>query len=123
MSLLTRSLFLRCGVLCCLLFTSVNLSAAPQPTQKDWKQSIIDDIDFIHHAYEVTYAPGIWKQDFFKRDFSEDILRAKMRVMDMEKSSQKDTHTVLRDLIYSLKDYHVQILFTSTEWGLIFLFS
>lgn len=105
----------RITIFLCLLVTP--LLGDDQPPHKDWRQFILNDIDFIHHAYETQYAPVNWKRDYLDCDFNAAVLTAKEKVLGMKKYSAKDTHTILRNMMRTLKDYHVSIHFISTEFA------
>lgn len=103
----------------CFLVTSFTISAVSPSPQKDWKKMVMDDIDFVHHAYETSYAPVNWKRNYMDVDFNQSVLEAKTKIMDMSQPSPWKIRQILKQLLSSLKDYHVGIYFHSTELAIL----
>ncbi|MFN0064773.1 MAG: protease-like activity factor CPAF [Chlamydiales bacterium] len=106
-----KSYLLLLLTLICISFTKY------QPPEENSlsKRRMLKDLDFIHSVFEVKYAPLQWKKDFADWDLKQAIEHAKQKVDCQPQPSVKDFHKILRAFFQSAKDYHVGIVFLSTE--------
>ncbi|SCA63386.1 Uncharacterized protein TC_0248 [Chlamydiales bacterium SCGC AG-110-P3] len=98
-----------------LFIVSAPLSARAEAGDELMRSKMLSDIDTMHNLFSYRYAPVEWKEHFASWTLEEATERAKERVMTLRKPTAKEFHRILRDFCYSMKDYHVGILFCSTE--------
>ncbi|NGX53919.1 MAG: hypothetical protein K1000chlam4_00640, partial [Chlamydiae bacterium] len=79
------------------------------------KRRMISDLDFIKSVFEVKYAPRAWKQEYNGWDLDAEVENAKNKVLNDPQPTVKNFHVILKELFNSACDYHVGILFYSTE--------
>ncbi len=96
-----------------LLLVTVSLQAAI-PTALV-KKRMLSDLDFIKSVFEVKYAPAEWKQEYAGWNLDTEVDKAKERITNDPQPTVKKYHRILRDMFNSTCDYHVGIVFYSTE--------
>ncbi len=88
------------------------LPAAPDRSAKD---KMLSDLDVIHNAFEVGYAPKEWKQSYAGWNLDVEILKAKEKIQTTPIMTPKIYQHIIRNFFNSTKDYHVSVTFWSTE--------
>lgn len=73
------------------------------------------DIDVIQNTFNVKYAPAEWKKRYAGWDLNTEIELTKDRVRALEEPNVKNYQRTIRQFFQSTKDYHVGVLFWSTE--------
>jgi hypothetical protein len=89
------------------------LPAASFEEQK--KTQMIQDLEVIKHHFEVGYAPAKWKKEYAGWDLEEAFKHAKNEILAIPRITTKQFQLIVRDFIHTMKDYHVDVLFFSTE--------
>lgn len=84
-------------------------------SELECKLAMTRDLDFIQGAFEVRYAPAEWKKNHAGWDLNTEIDRAKRAVEALSRPSVKDYQCILKSLFNSPRDFHVGVLFFSTE--------
>lgn len=79
------------------------------------KRRVLADLDTIHHIFEVKYAPMKWKGEFANWNLDQAIEEAKNKIQSLSNPTLKECQVVIRDFFNSTRDYHVGIVFYSTE--------
>lgn len=98
------------------LFLDTSLSAISPSSIKDHKkQQMIQDLEVIKHNFEVGYAPLEWKREYAGWDIDEAFEAAKEEILATPLITTKQFQQIARNFIHSMKDYHVNIGFISTE--------
>ncbi|MCB1111080.1 MAG: protease-like activity factor CPAF [Chlamydiales bacterium] len=67
------------------------------------------------NTFSVQYAPADWKRQHSGWDLKTEIIQTLERIRDPQNVSVKKFQRVIRDFIYSMSDYHVNVRFHSTE--------
>ena len=76
------------------------------------EKEMIHDLEVIRHAVETKYAPKRWKMELFGWSLEKSFLKAKA---DVKKAKTvTDFQKIVKNLLFSTKDYHVGVLFYST---------
>jgi len=83
------------------------------------QESMLKNLDFIHTIFQFHYAPGEWKNKYCKWDLNQEIQNAKDKVLNNEKKTFKDYQLIVRDFFKSTRDYHVNVVFHSTESAIL----
>jgi len=89
-------------------FISLNLAANP-------KNGMIHDLEFVKHLFEVGYAPAEWKKENDGWDLNHEFNNSVLEIQNSKDISLKQYQHIIRNFASSTKDYHVGILFYSTE--------
>lgn len=76
---------------------------------------VFGDLDIIKNAFQVSYAPAEWKMKYSGWELDAEIEKAKSRILSTPNLSIKEYQRIVRDFLNSTKDYHVRVLFYSTE--------
>lgn len=85
-------------------------------TFEDQKKSrMIQDLEVIKHHFEAGYAPAQWKKEYAGWDLNEAFESAKNQILTTPSITTKQFHQIVRTFINSMKDYHVDVSFFSTE--------
>lgn len=66
-------------------------------------------------VYSAEYAPADWKMKFANWDLNNEIAKATAEVQSRPNMTLQESRDILKNFIYSMRDYHVSIRFTSTE--------
>ncbi len=73
------------------------------------------DIEILKHFLETRYAPLEWKAEFFGWNLEREVQIAKLKILKYGYPSTKQCQRAIADLMASLRDYHVGVVFYSTE--------
>jgi len=96
-----------------LALASVSLGAG---TDADaLKQLMKNDLGAVKAVYASRYAPKAWKEEHFNWDLEAEYEIACWRIQAMESPTTKQFQQVLKGFLDSTRDYHVMVLFYSTE--------
>ncbi len=99
-----------------LTLFQMRLCAIETPSsEEDRKWQMINDLKVIKHHYEVSYAPLAWKKSYWNWDIDIAYKEAKKKILSTPSITSKQFHQILRTFVNSMKDYHVDISFYSTE--------
>lgn len=79
------------------------------------KNRMIKDVEFIQNTLEITYAPAEWKKEYCGWDLGMQASIAKKLIMNTENITTKQYQRILRDFLYTTRDYHMSVGFHSTE--------
>lgn len=99
-----------CSFLLLTLF-STTLFANPPLVQK----RALSDLESIRNLFEVQYAPTQWKKEYANWCLHQSIENAKNKILNARNPSLKDCQIILRDFCNTARDYHVGLVFFSTE--------
>lgn len=86
-------------------------------TEAQKKEEMIRDLEVIRHTYNIVYAPFQLKKELFGYEWEEAFEQAKNQVNSTPRITVKEFHQIVRKFLGSLKDYHVQANFYSTEYA------
>jgi len=89
-------------------FISLNLTANP-------KNGMIQDLQFVKHLFEVGYAPAEWKKENDGWDLNQEFNNSALEIQNSKDITLKQYQQILHNFVSSTKDYHVSIIFYSTE--------
>lgn len=92
------------------ILASVQASAA-----NDLADDVLLNLYTMKSVYRATYAPADWKKKFANYDLESEFSKAVAAIQANPQLTLADAHKILMDFVYSMKDYHVQIAFHSTE--------
>lgn len=81
------------------------------------KAKMIEDLEIIKHHFEMAYAPAEWKKEYAGWDLNEAFERSKNQVLTTPSITTKQFQEIVRDFTKSMKDYHVGVMFFSTEFA------
>ncbi len=95
-------------IICCG-FTSLNAS------YEITKDEMLNYVDSVHALIQSRYAPAEWKQGYCQWNLAKEINKLKQTLNDEENLTVKSFQRQLRHFLYSMKDYHVNVCFFSTE--------
>lgn len=84
-------------------------------SEKQLKEKMLVDLEIIHNAFDVLYAPKEWKKQFANWDLDEEVRTIKNKIITFPAITVKDYQRLLRSLFGSCIDYHTKINFLSTE--------
>ena len=84
-------------------------------SQSDVRPMMIQSIDAMAFIIGQQYAPKQWKKEFISWDLKSEVKKAKNKILGTENLTVKDYHIVLKDLFYSMQDYHTGVYFYATE--------
>lgn len=79
------------------------------------KLLMIQDLEVIKHHFEMGYAPAKWKKEYLNWDLNQSFEKAKNQILQTPAISTKQFHQIVRQFMNSMSDYHVSVLFFSTE--------
>lgn len=79
------------------------------------RTKMLSDLDVIKNSFEVKYAPIEWKKQYAQWDLDEKVAQAKTQIAANKNITVKDYQRILRTFFNSTRDYHVNIMFYSTE--------
>lgn len=99
----------------CVVLTPLMLFAGL--TEQGVRERMVRDLEFIHNTFDVKYAPADWKKRYADWDLDTEIELAKERIRSNEDISTKAYQRSVRQFFQSTKDYHVGVIFWSTEWA------
>lgn len=105
-----------CKVVSAFVFLSIPFHALQGTSHEDQKkEQMIQDLAIIKYNFETGYAPAEWKKEYAGWDIEEAFEQAKNEVLAKPSITTKQFHQIVRKFMYSMKDYHVDVLFHSTE--------
>src|SRR4029077_2516871 len=81
------------------------------------KAQMIQDLEIIKHNFEVGYAPAEWKKEYAGWDLNEAFEYSKSQILATPSITTKQFQQILSDFVRTMKDYHVDILFFSSEFA------
>ena len=96
-----------------VIFNFISFEVVSSEEQK--KMSMIRDLEVIKHHFEVGYAPGKWKNEYAGWDINAAFENARTQILTTPSLTTKQFHQIVREFMGSMKDYHVDVLFYSTE--------
>lgn len=76
---------------------------------------LVHDLEMIHHILNVGYAPALWKKECFGWNLTAEFDKAKKRLTSLKRPNHQDYRLILKEFVGSLRDYHTDIQFFSTE--------
>lgn len=79
------------------------------------KARMLKDLDFIASSFEAQYAPADWKKRHLGWDLTEEVKKAQEEIESSPEISVKKYQGIVKRLIQSTKDYHVNVQFANTE--------
>lgn len=79
------------------------------------KMQMIQDLEVIKHHYQIGYAPAQWKKDYWGWDLDQAFESAKNQILTTPSITTKQFQVILHEFINTMKDYHVDVFFFSTE--------
>jgi len=85
------------------------------PNAQELTQEFKDNLTFIKSIYQTMYAPASWKAKYSDWSLGQEFAKAMQAAQSLPQLSLLDTRKILKNFIYSMKDYHVSISFESTE--------
>jgi hypothetical protein len=95
----------------CLFGTMAHASTEPTVLQV----KMLRYLDALETAFQVRYAPTEWKKKYLQWDLATEIQKAKKAVQSDRNLNVKAFHKIVKRFSTSMKDYHVGVLFHSTE--------
>ena len=84
---------------------------------KELQSQMLRDIDMIEHLFGVSYAPVEWKEERYGLNLDYELLQMRDRVKSDIGITLKQYQQMVKELTFSLKDYHVTANFYSTEYA------
>lgn len=84
-------------------------------TQEQLRQMMLTDLDSIRNIMLSQYAPAGWKASEYGWDLDAEIQKAKEKVAASDAITVKEYQKIVRTLMNSTKDYHVEAHFNSME--------
>jgi len=105
-----------------MLMLGSSLGAASSTTMTDqalMKDRMFRDLEIVQDLFATSYAPGAWKKEHHGWDLDAAVAAAKDRVTFTENITDKHFHKIMRDLVASPQDYHVRVIFNSTEYAFL----
>lgn len=99
----------------CLLLSSYSFMMPLEATQNQQKARMIRDLEVITHHFEVGYAPLEWKREHAGWEITKAFTEAKEKIVSAPSITTKQFQQIVRGFINSMKDYHADVVFYSTE--------
>jgi len=100
-----------------LLSSTTLLAHSNQHIAHPNQKQMLNDLDFIHHLFHISYAPFQWKIDQFQWDLESETNAAKHSVLNNFPFTVKAFQNTIKKLCHTTKDYHVLPQFYSTAWA------
>lgn len=82
--------------------------------QRDLRQMMLKNLDFIENMIQVQYAPAGWKKEQYQWDLDAEMQKARNGVAGGN-ITVEEYHKIVKHLLASTRDYHVSVQFTRTE--------
>ncbi len=79
------------------------------------KEDFIANLTTMKSVYDAEYAPAAWKKNFAGFDLQAEYNKAVSMVQSSSHFNMQQGKEILKNFIYSMKDYHTSISFVSTE--------
>lgn len=90
-------------------------AAGKAMSQQELKRLMLADLDTLRGVFYARYAPGGWKQEQYGWDLDAEIQRAKDRVAAADAITVKEYQQLVKTVLNSAKDYHLEAFFASNE--------
>ena len=94
-----------------LALLAVGTTAQASPLQED----VRNNLTTMKAVYAAAYAPADWKKKFAGYELNAEYAKAIAAVDANPALSLLDARGIIKEFIYSMKDYHTSIGFYSTE--------
>ena len=78
-------------------------------------EDVLGNLQAMKVVYQTGYAPAEWKKKQFGYDLNEEYAKAEAAVHSKSQLTTQDARSILKDFIYSMRDYHTSISFVATE--------
>lgn len=79
------------------------------------KGQMIQDLEVIKHHFEAGYAPAEWKKEYAGWNLNEAFEQSKSEILSKPSITTKQFQQIVRNFVKTMKDYHVDVMFFSTE--------
>ncbi|MBS4162814.1 Uncharacterized protein PRO82_000091 [Candidatus Protochlamydia amoebophila] len=99
----------------CAIFVLFYASLSFASTQDIKKGSMIEDLKMIKHVFDVGYAPLEWKKNYTGLNLDEELNKSIDLILSNPTLTHKDFQRIVKNFLASTKDYHVDVIFFSTE--------
>jgi hypothetical protein len=76
---------------------------------------LLGNLQTMRSVYRAEYAPAAWKKKFAGYELDSEFNKAVAAVQSNPGLTLNDARSILKNFIYSMKDYHTSIRFLSTE--------
>jgi hypothetical protein len=83
------------------------------------KKTMFHELDFIKSVFEATYAPAEWKKSYYGWDLEAEVETAKANIASITPITLRDYQQELVRVLNSTRDYHVSIVYHSTEYAFL----
>lgn len=83
----------------------------------EMQKKMISDLEFVKNTFKTQYAPLEWKSTSAGWDLDDEIEKAKQQVENQSDISIKEYQEILKSFFKSVEDYHVEVIFYSTEFA------
>jgi hypothetical protein len=108
----TRTLF---HLIFSLILALSALVRAEGPHAEMQQQEMLQELHFIKNILQHNYALGEWKRYYFGWDLQHEMEKAEYKILSSPNPSLKEYQQLLKTFLKSTQDYHVEVLFFSTE--------
>lgn len=88
---------------------------APLAGAGDLKVTLLENLAFMKSVYRAEYAPTAWKQRYAGWTLEQSYQKAVEAAEKDPALTVQRAREIVKDFIYSMQDYHVSVLFSSTE--------
>lgn len=93
-------------------FSSVLLASFFEEQKKG---RMIHDLQTIKYNFEAGYAPADWKKEYANWDIQEACRQAEAQILATPNITTKQFQKIVRRFVQGTRDYHVDVIFHSTE--------
>lgn len=97
------------------IFAFLHVALFAFESQEAAKQQMHSDLEFFRATFNAQYAPLEWKGYYSNWDIDTAINKAQNEVQSKNSIKIKDYQRILKKFFTSLGDYHVHVMFYSTE--------
>lgn len=94
------------------LLTSMTSLAS---NSESFREDVLGNLYGMRAVYRAEYAPADWKMKWTSYDLENEFKKATEAVNSSPNLTMDQTRQILKNFIYSMKDYHTSISFISTE--------
>lgn len=91
--------------------------AHQDPAERD-TDDMLRTLESVRHAYKTRYAPYLWKEELFDWNLDDAVDQAREQISQLAQDnalSLTEFQRKVRDLLMTMRDYHVMITFNRTE--------
>lgn len=88
-------------------------------SQEQLKALMLADLDTLRGIFYARYAPAGWKQELYGWDLDAEIQKAKDKVSAADSMTVKEYQRLVKTMLNSAKDYHVEGFFATNEAAII----